>query len=536
MTEQISIKKGFYLVERKKGIPFSRASSYLNSRRLRHVTSAEEKKHGVEITVHSYRCPFCGKEVFAYEHESALPSREDLAEWCDLQLNMFSNKPKPRLDVQAPFTDRRIFFCPRCGMESQRSDETFSLTLEVSDEFIKLSRTVEGVDQLLQIPWLKVVDLAGNEKLSEAVIFDLTLGSTVLTLENGLGCALVSHHLRKRVTPEEIGFFGKLLTHHTVVKRRLKAAFQTFCAVPIPFTLRELDFNHFSLLSAFHGFPRSFYDAVPWDRETGWIAEDFHFPADFLHTPNQALSLLPKYGFPPAKSVKRVFTTNPGLFFYLPECKTLWELLEDPNYFCTLMHSDRIFYLLANFHQFPGTELFYRDFKACRDTRSLLKMLKNNFSSAHHRAVAYAALSEGAREKVKERIRRDEDCSEYSYERGDRLMFSYPLATLPKNGQEISIGRFRFKWLKTTADAAKAGIELDNCLVHWEGNRNHVAVVLDGREYLAAIEVEKDTVVQFLGKSNVPIEDGSELCTATQKWAKHFSFMFHEDSFDDLPF
>ena len=84
--------------------------------------------------------------------------------------------------------------------------------------------------------------------------------------------------------------------------------------------------------------------------------------------------------------------------------------------------------------------------------------------------------------------------------------------------------------------AAKAGIELDNCLVHWEGNRNPVAVVLDGREYLAAIEVEKDIVIQFLGKSNEPLENGSELFTAVQKWGKHFSFVFYEDGFGDLPF
>lgn len=536
MTKRIDIKQGFHLIERKTRLSFAKAYSALTSRRMRYVTRAEERKYSVEITRHAYRCPYCGKEIPAYDSEAKLPSREDVEEWCSPQLDMFSSEPKPTLEIQEPFTERKNFFCPRCGIKSKPAEKSFTLTLESTYEYVKLSRPVAGVDELLEIPWLKVVDLSGNEEIYEAVIFDLSSGYTSLTLENKDGFALVSRYVQGRISNDELGFFGNLLTHHRVVKRCLKAAFQSFSKIPIPFTLKELDFTHFRLLCSFHGFPRDFYDAIPWDLETGWIMEDFHSPAAFLHYPENALKLLPKYGLPQTKSVKRLFTANSGLFFYLPECKKLWELLEDPNYFCTLLYSERIFFILANFHQFPGTLQFYQDFKECRDTRTLLKMLKNNFYTAHRRALAYAALSNTAREKIKDRIRKDGDCREFSYGHGEKLLFSYPLPTLPQNGREITIGRYRFKWLKNTAEATKAGIELDNCLGEWDGNRNSVAVVLRGREYLAAIEVEKDTVIQFLGKSNEPIEEDSELYAVIQKWIKNFSFKFFEEDFDDLPF
>lgn len=536
MREQIYIKKGFTLIERKSTVPFTEASSYLTSRRMRHVTRTEETTFGVEITRHAFRCPYCGKEVFAYNYRDPLPSREDIEEWCNLQLDMFSAGVKAPLEFQMPSTDKKNFFCPRCGNLSHQADGELPLILEIAKSEISLSRPLEDIDQLLDIPWLKQVELTGSETLFEKITFDLESGNARLSLENEDGVALVSRFLVQGMRTDELGFFGVLLSEHRVVKRKLKDAFQSFCKNPIPFSLNELNFTRFLLLAMFSDFPREFFDAIPWDHDTGWIMEDFHFPASFLHSAENAFKVMSETGLPKNKSVKRLFSHKAGLFFYLPECKKLWDLLEDLNLFCALLRADNIFFILASIHQYPAVVSFYRDYKELRGSRSLLKILKKNAVAVNNRAVAYAALSPTAKEKVQCRIKDDRDGADFAYVRTQSIMFSYPLLPLPKGGKEVAIDGFTFKWLKNTADCHRAGIELDNCLIEWNGTKNPVAVVLQGREYVAAIETTQEAVIQFLGKSNEPIEEDTPLHKAFEKWVRLFSFQLDETYLDDLPF
>jgi hypothetical protein len=105
---------------------------------------------------------------------------------------MFSLERKPFLEFQVPFTERKHFLCPRCKTESSRGDETISLMLETTEDRIKLSRPVNGLEQLFEIPWFKEVHLSGNEDLFEAIIFELESGKTRLTLENKNGVPLDS--------------------------------------------------------------------------------------------------------------------------------------------------------------------------------------------------------------------------------------------------------------------------------------------------------------------------------------------------------
>lgn len=536
MTEQINIQKGFLLVERKSTLPFTDASFYLTSRRARHVTRAAETELGVEITRHAHRCPYCGKEIFAYDYETPLPSREDVGEWCNFQLNMFSNDFKAPLEFQEPFTNRKEFFCTRCKNLSEKDDGVIPLTLEIEKNEISLSRPVEDLDQLLAIPWLKVIDLSGNETLTERITFDFESASARLSLEDENGSARVLRMLKQGMKSEEIGFFGKMLSEHRIVKRKVKNAFQSFCKNPIPFSLKELDFNHFLLLTMFSDFPREFFNAVPWDFEAGWIMEDFLVPASLLRSPEQALKALAETGLPKTKSVRRIFAQKPGLFFYLPECKKLWDTMEDLNLFCALLRADNVFYLLASLHQYPALLTFYQDYGKLCGTRSLLKILKNNAVAVNNRAVAYASLSACAKEKIQRRIKENRDSADLAYVRALNILFSYPLLPLPKGGKEVAIDGFTFKWLKNTADCRRAGIELDNCLTEWNGMKNPVAVVLCGREYVAAIEVADGEVLQFLGRSNKAVDEDSPLCNAFKKWARLFAFKAENISYDDLPF
>ncbi len=536
MTERIRIKKGFYLVERKITLSFAEASSYLSSRRKNHITLAEEKPWGVEVTRHAFRCPHCGKEVFAYDYENELPTREDIGVWCSPQLNMFDTDRKLPLGFQTPVTKKGTLFCPRCGISARQNDGELPLTLETDENAIRLSRPVEDLEQLLAIPWLKQIELDGNETLFEKITFDLHSGTARLSLENLDGTALATRVLMQHTTAEELGFFGLLLKDDRIVKRKLKKAFQSLFSSPIPFTLRELDFTHFLLMTAFPGFPRSFFDAVPWDHDTGWIMEDFRFPRNLLRTPENARKALADEGIPHTKALKRIFLQKPGLFFYLPECKKLWDLLKDPNYFCALLRLDHAFYVLATFHQYPGAFAFFEDFKEIRGSRSLLSILKKNFSAISTRAITYTALSPYVREQIREMIRKDRDCGDLCNVRPQSIVFSYPLAPLPFNGKEITVGPYCFKWLKNTADCKRAGTQLGNCLVEWNGMQNPVAVVLRGREYVAAIEVEENRVVQFLGKRNEPVDESEELHKAFQKWARHFNLDTSETTPEDLPF
>ena len=537
MKEQIDLKAGFFPVEHKTLLSFDQCASYLSSKRNRHISYVEECDRGVIVTHHAHRCPHCGKEIFAYDHEEDdLPSREDIAEWCDLQLDMFSDTKKDPLIFRSPSKNKELFFCPRCGVTQHYSEDIIPLQLEIEKSTVSLTRPIQGIDQLLEIPWLKVIGLNGTETLFEKISFDLQSGTARLSIENEEGFSPASRFLVQRASVEELGFFGLVLRHNRIVKRKLKKAFQSFHPTPIPFTLRELDFNHFLQLTMFVGFPRSFYDAIPWDRRTGWIMEDFHFPSSLLHSPENAMKIMAKKDLPMTKSVKRIFAETPGLFFYLPECKKLWELLSDLNYFCALLRLDHIFYILATLHQYPGAFVFCEDYQRIRGSRGLLLALKNHFLVISSCAITYSALSPCAREQMQEDIRQDRDLGYCLQIRPQSISFSYPLSPLPFDGKEINVGDYSFKWLKNTADCRRASIELVNCLAEWNGLKNPVADVLDGREYVAAIEVQKDEVIQFLGKENCAIEENTPLYSTIQKWAKHFSLNLSETISDDLPF
>lgn len=527
----IHIQNGFTQKERKRLIPFDQAASYLNSRRKRHITRAQQQEDGICVISHSFRCPYCGKEVPAYSYsEQELPDRKAVEAWCD----PVSKAHKAPLPFRTPLQRKNLMFCPRCGMESSYNQTETILTLESDEKTISLSRKVSVLD-LLEIPWIKSLDAEGNETFFEELIFDLADGIGYVILRTEENKVFAFHPLMSRVKTEEVGFFSILLKQHTVVRRALKRAFREAFTRPLPYTLRELDLNHFLILTMFQDYPAEFYNAIPWDKNTGWICQDFS-DLDKLKKPACALEQLEQIQIPYMISFKHFFSQNPGLFFYLKECRQLWDLLEDTDLFFSLLRSKDVYYMLASLHQYPGAMLYLTDYKKAGDSRSLAQMLRTNFQMTLCRAVAYAALSPLAQKAAMNAATKGMDADDFCYIRPREPLFSYPLAPLPAEGKEIHVDGFTFKWLKNSADSMRASIELDCSPMYRYRSNQSVAVVLKGREYVAAIEIDQGEVSLYIGKSGDLIDEGTPLHEAIEKWAKHFSFPFPAIDEGDLPF
>ena len=529
---ELKLADGFRVVESTEKGSIGTLGEKMATKCRRRYTSGLRRGDRAILLRHEILCPRCGRKVPAYgEPAVCAVTRDEVARWA-----------APGGDGE----ERWIFFnqplipeeyaCPFCGETSAPMEGESRVTVGWDGEGVTLSCEKADIRNLFSLPmavedgWVRLA-----LPLTETVRFDLNRGEVTLEVRGQDGVTLAGAPVTPGSSHWEHSWARALLAGSRVLRRKLLRAFALPYGGTPPFEDWACGPEDFLRMTRFRGYPRRFFDTVPYDPDTGDVERSFSFAADRLHSAADLPGVYAASRLPQIKSVKRIFFSEPGLFFYLEEAEALWRAVGDPNQFRRLLELRRVYELLSFLHRYPGTEAFFRDYREERGMNGLLHALRTAWRDTKHAALGYAAMDPALREAERRTWKRGLD------ERPEEL-YSLPMP-VGEGIRDCVIDGYSFLWLRTEQACREAGDALENCLIAWDPSCSPVVAVKRGSEYRAAIEVKGRSVVQAKARRNTSMERDPDLNRAFRKWLKRFTLellpQLDFDGFDepeDLPF
>ena len=251
------------------------------------------------------------------------------------------------------------------------------------------------------------------------------------------------------------------LSENGSLRGELSAAFvQRFGE--LAFACGELKPGRFVELCCFQGWPRKFYDAIPYSLRADGLGVGFKRRARHLRFAAALPALYEEAGLPPVKSIRRAVFHEPGFAFYLPELALLWRVINNIDLFCCMLRKEWIWDLLAVLVNYAeAAELFMLDYINRRSLNMLMKVLQTHVYELSDYVSCYSALSPAAR-------RFEQKCWGKHFEtfpRSDLLTGGFSLPNGVHGLFDGQFGGLYFTAMRSGADLQKAGRELNNCLL-----------------------------------------------------------------------
>ena len=154
-------------------------------------------------------------------------------------------------------------------------------------------------------------------------------------------------------------------------------------------------------LNRFKGFSREFYHAIPYEKGTRKIAENFSEICNHLKRVDTFLKHIHSFKFPSTRRIKRAFFEKQWLFFFLDELEALYAAINNIDIFRELFFipDEDLYCALSNIKVFPNSICFFRNFALCKKTEipKLLNDYTQNFIAFSN---CYALLSAEMKEKM----------------------------------------------------------------------------------------------------------------------------------------
>lgn len=517
---------GFTIEKQQKTVGRDVAFEVLTPARQRKSTLAVFENDNVVITKHVIVCPWCGKKAPAY-HNNQMEPHQLIDMWLAQQTSMFEKLPKTLL-FNRPIEAMEKFVCPRCNMISHPSKGFIDVLFIVDRKTIKIFRKLE-LKELFQIKWGADKICITNFELYEAITFNLKNGHTYVSLEDGRGEKLKVHDIsntKANLYSDDPIF--ELINLYKPVNRELKNQFAKIFRVPLPFRTKELTVEQFLLMTEFIGYDSAFYSALPYADKGDLIERRFLKSAKRLHDAKKVPNIFEKTILPKVKSIRKIFFCNPALFFYTGELEQLWKIIEDINLFRNFITSKNIFSELAFLCKMPHLIDFYTEYKA----EIGIKKLYHNFFQATNRywlynyVSWYYLLSEYDKKIERKkwqngRLEKQDDFKGIENDMGARFSVSIPDCSskdFRHPGLECCINGYSFRRLKNSMEFLRAGKELKNCLVHWQFFQNNVYGMIDNGEYVAAVEIKDNVIIQAHTYCNGDISGNHSIKQAFDIW------------------
>jgi hypothetical protein len=292
-----------------------------------------------------------------------------------------------------------------------------------------------------------------------------------------------------------------------------------------PFSVEELDLNKMILLMKYRGYPKGFYDGIPWGKFSRGIEGSFeeisHELSSRKYTELKEFYL--QYGLPNKKAIRRIIFNSPALFFYSEEMKlvpfTNIDILQQ------LLSSKEAFHFLSKIHSFPGIVNYIADMIAERGEVSTWQHIKKNWNRFEKEAGMYS-ISSPANKKL---IAQGKEIEIRDSLSGIIVPYSLPVI----NNEQCSVSDvhvvegYEFTSLKNTNDFDRAGKELNNCLGDSFDGDGRIFVAKESGKYVAAIQVYEDVIYQALLAKNESIENNISFQAAFYKWVEKHNLIIN---------
>lgn len=545
---KIEQRLGCWIEEITEKRDISKAGELLSTRKQKKYTYALRDEDQATLVRHVWHCPHCGERTPAYaeyfqeglgRHESV--SKSKIADWATLQLSLFGI-PKTPVYLNSPLGNAARC-CPHCGKESKPSNRKWTVTYRQDKHHLTISTEITDISALFSLKWMSSSWMSITFPLYETVVFNFRKGTTYLKLHDANGTIYTVSDITQKPEAWCNGPLYDAFTTNRVNQRMLKRTFLEHFGGTLPFCNQELTPNKYVLLTRFIGYSRSFYNAIPFTENTGRIDGSFKSVAKKLHRAESLPALYEEYMLPKAKSIRKIFFENPGLFFYKTECQKLWILVQDINLYRRLLQSNANYDILSQLHLYPGVLDYYHDYIAVKGVKSLINNLEKRLSDTNFEAVTYSAMSKQSKRVEQERwkngkVRKrapapDEYDEEEDYlvaELPQPVRYSIPMHAVGKEIIPCVIDGYYFNWLYSMNDYISAGHDLKNCLKRWERWQHPVVAIFKDNEIVGAIEVnvERQCVVQAHTKRNGDIKLDESLNNAFKKWRRRYNLKCFE--------
>lgn len=519
----LNVPDGFLIKEELQTMDIEQARLLLRTKRQHRYSSARRVGEQALLLRHKLICPCCGQSTSSFNkwplsgiRRSPRIPRNVIDQWADPQTRFLD-------DETSALTFREVFtpdthLCPRCGYTSEPYTRTNTVRISVNRQKITVTCHAANFDLLFSSPgYGEGGSVPLSLPLTERLTFNLRKGRTSLHILGADG----SVYCVRDIAPGSAYW-----THSTVygilkmkpVCRKLLRAFASLYGTPLPFTKEDAAPESFLLMTLFRGYTsRHFFDSIPYEFSSGMVDRSFRSTVRQLHKAEHLPAIYAASKLPQTKSVKRLFFSRQGLFFYLQETEILWQILGDVNLLRSILEMDHVFEILGFLHQCPGAARFFRDYLRIKGVGSLLFWLEHRWFPLSNMAAQYAAMSEVSRKVQQQEWQRTGLAAQ------PHLPYSVPMKPGDRTIRDCTIDGYRFSWLNTRQDYRHAGTRLHNCLKSWESDCNPVIVVKKGKEYKAAIEMDGTFVLQALGSHNDPMELDLRLWKAFHKWLEKYS-------------
>lgn len=517
------------------------------------VAKRDPRADGICLIRHWYKCAHCFQAFPASIFSKSHSTENDEVDECISDLAVAdSEQPQPEQDfhdwaLQLTFPDLEmreddfIFFqlpdrdqslaCPHCGYSTHTTTRSFKYWVHSDPQLTTVTQTIAYNDKGVALPYGKQMLSFKSFPLTVKIVFDHKNRQSFYKLEDK------HNHVVEQISLDQK---RGLLTGYAIqacinsdspLNSALSEAFGKFYNGEIPFTPKELTLDTFAILNRFQGFPKKFYDAIPFVGIRLLIDKSFAETIVGLDQYDNVPEMYKKYGLPNKKAIKKAVFENPALLFYANEMAAL--PFRNLDVFLQIICSERVFDLLAKLHSLPGIVDYITALCAAKGETGAWMVIKKQIDYISDAAALFLlSAPKDRKEMLKHKIKKyGQDFCEIA-----NPHYNLPINTKNKlNIADCTIAGYDFCRLKNTYEYHKAGRELHNCLFKYRPRDGHVVCVKTRDTFIAAIEIVNDEIVQACLNGNMPIETDKKLFPVFIEWVLAKGLMYSDPDID-IPF
>lgn len=470
----------------------------------------------ISLRMTGVKCPYCDHlQILKNRREVQKEQVAIISEWNYPQANACDYEQKEELALFS--VNLKNFTCPNCGCKSDSIEKNTDVSVKSLRNKVLISLEVKGMSNILALPYLPEENLNIEFPYFEQVEFNFRKGRICIRGITSDGRIL--HSVDVTDYPLILGSteLANWFTKSLILRDAVLEAFNRATKESVPYTPQEILMEDMLYLTRFIGYDRSFYSAIPYDKETLIVDKSF-MNLKQLHTKKKAMEYLNQFSFGKYKSLKRQVCEMSGLLFYLPECDALFQTMGDVNVFGKLLESCYAFDLLLYIHNRPATLEFFRDFCDKKGAVTLYNRLSKyhfDYENLKHYMLYYCSLSKYAKKIEQEKWHGKQDWFSGEWQN------KYSLPVTHKGIKDITgvFNGFLFMVMRNTSEYYRAGEELNNCLKTWDAGDGLVVSVSYAGKIVAAIEVDGKRIKQAYAYGNQSIDNVAGLSEAMRIWA-----------------
>lgn len=526
----VTVSDGYKTIEKATVVDMDTAVQLLTTKRQHRYSRAKRKKDGVLLTGYVLVCPYCQSKTPAYEHfvyrKAAKPrvSKPIIRQWAAYQLSLLNDSVKDTLELYPPMKEPLQYTCRKCGLRSKQGKDQHSIFIRSTKNTLEIScelDCLEAVQMLSTCPWLPNNEIRLGSHFREILVFNFRKGKAFIKY----GCDEQAAMLVRDITSDtrfcEGSTILSLLSKHIMLKKAVRKAFLWHWHGMVPFTLAELSIDACIMMTRFIGYPRSFYDAIPYSCQYSAVDKSFTSIAAKLHKATCLPEIYHTSALPRMKSVRRVLFEHPGFFFYVRECEMIWSMVQDPNLLCRFLRGEFAYKCLSLLHLYPPIATFLSDICRVRSVKALSSLLCSDPEDFGIYAICYESLN-AAQKHLQQRKwlqRKPYMPDELVYDPLNGLTtYSIPMETIHNASYSCRVFGFEFSTVRTTGACRIAGEKLHNCLGRMQFTNSSIVAAIKEGKIVAAIEVVGNHVIQAAAAYNESLKSVPGLREAFEKW------------------